>query len=267
MTLVFNYNVDKLPPKLYLTLLTGEHMKKILFPIFILILFNTSSLAQFSLKAGGGGGVVMPAADYSGSTVDFYNGVKYGLSTGYNLHLRAKASLLMIAIKGEIDYSRFSNDGNATSTGQGRMEVSQGVFSLRVGPEFRIDIPLIPLTPYLDANIAMNTIGGEVTFQGVPNVPSGTYDIKSVTRFGLGFGGGVEFSLGTYMVLDLGVHYNLVNLFGKDYETRANPRRVDGYLSVNDDKDPLYGTDADNFVSDSRTISNIQVTVSLLFGI
>jgi opacity protein-like surface antigen len=242
-------------------------MQRILFPVFIIIFFTTTIFAQVSLKIGGGGGVVLPASDYSGSTVDFYNGVKYGLSTGYNLHVRAKASLLSFAFKGEIDYSRFSNDGNATSTGQGRIEVSQGILSLRVGPEFRIDIPLVPLTPYIGANIAMNTIGGEVTFLGVSEVPSGTYDIESVTRFGLGFGGGVEFSLGPFMVLDIGIHYNFVNLFGKDYETKTNPRRLDAYLSVNDDKDPLYGADDENIVPDSRSISNIQITATLLFGI
>jgi opacity protein-like surface antigen len=242
---------------------------KIYLSAVTILFFTAAAFPQISIKLGAGGGVVTPAGDYGGSTVDFYNGTKYGLSTGYNLHVKAKVALLSFAFKGEIDYSSFSNDGTAFDDGRGTVEVSQSILAVRVGPEFRFDIPLMPITPYIDVNLAMNSISGEVIYNGVAEVPSGTYDVESATRFGIGLGGGVEFSLGPVMTLDLGIHYNMVNLLGKEYKSiTTNPNRIDGYTSVNDDKDPLYA-DNDNvhFISDSRSINNIQFTLTLLFGI
>lgn len=241
-------------------------MKKTILILFAVFCFTSINYSQVSLKVGGGLGYVTPAGDYGGTTMDFYNGSKYGLSSGFNLHLKAKVAILMLAVKAEVDYSSFSNDGEALP-GQGQVELSHKILALRVGPEFRIDIPLVPIVPYLDANIALNTISGEVTFQGTPNsVPSGTYEIASASRIGFGFGGGVEISLGPVMTLDAGIHYNLVNPLGKQYKSNTNFRRIDSYTALNDDKDPLYNTDPSAVISDSRSISNIQFTLSLLFG-
>lgn len=240
---------------------------RIISVIALLVVFSSLSLAQISVKIGAGAGYVTPAGDNGGSTVDFYNGTKYGMSSGYNFHAKAKVSILTFAVNGVIDYSKFSNDGNAFDDGRGEVEVSQSILSFRVGPEFRLDIPLVPIVPYIDANVAMNTISGEVIYQGVAEVPSGTYEIESATRFGFGFGGGVEFSLGPAMTLDLGIHYNLVNPLGKEYKADADARRIDAYTSLNDDSDPFsaVGND-DHFISDSRSISNLQFTLTVLFG-
>lgn len=235
--------------------------------VFFASLFISTGLSQISVKVGAGGGYVTPAGDYGGTTVDFYNGTKYGMSSGYNFHAKAKVAVLTFAVNGAIDYSKFTNDGNAFDDGRGTVEVSQSILSFRVGPEFRLDIPLVPIVPYIDANVAMNTITGEVMYQGIAEVPSGTYELESATRFGLGFGGGVEFSLGPAMTLDLGIHYNLVNLFGKEYNADTGANRIDAYTSLNDDSDPfsVVGND-DHFISDSRSISNLQFTLTVLFG-
>lgn len=241
-------------------------MKKALLLLFSAIIFSTLSYSQISVKVGGGLGYVTPSGDYGGSTIDFYSGSKYGLSSGYNLHLKAKVSILTFSLKGEVDYSSFSNNGESTP-GQGKVDLSQKILSLRVGPEFKINIPMLPLTPYLDANIALNSLTGEVTFQGVSRVPSRTNEIPSATRIGFGFGGGIEYSLGPAVTLDAGVHYNLVNPIGKEYKSIASFDRVDAYTSLNDDKDPLYSVSNDRtVVSGSRSINNIQFTLSVLFG-
>lgn len=241
-------------------------MKKTFLIVLVLFCFTSINYAQISLKVGGGIGYVTPSGDYGGTTMDFYNGTKYGLSSGYNLHLKAKVSVLVLAVKAEVDYSSFSNDGEALP-GQGAVDLSQKILALRVGPEFRFDIPMVPLVPYLDVNIALNTISGEVKFQGTPgSVPSGTYEISSASRIGFGFGGGVEFSLGPVMTLDAGIHYNLVNPLGKEYKSNLNFRRIDAYTALNDDKDPLYNTDPNAVVADSRSISNLQFTLTVLFG-
>jgi hypothetical protein len=40
----------------------------------------TPSRSQVNMKLGGGIGVTSPASDFSGSTLEYYNGSNYGLS-------------------------------------------------------------------------------------------------------------------------------------------------------------------------------------------
>ncbi|MGB5288233.1 MAG: hypothetical protein WBN42_07050, partial [Ignavibacteriaceae bacterium] len=65
------------------------------------------------------------------------------------------------------------------------------------------------------------------------------------------------------------VHFNLYNVLGQQYTgTTTNPKRLDAYTSLNDDKDPLYGTDDDIFiVKDSRAINAWQFTLTAMIGI
>ncbi|MCJ7554614.1 MAG: hypothetical protein MUO34_12100, partial [Ignavibacteriaceae bacterium] len=200
-----------------------------------------------------------------GSIQDFYLGTKYGLSSGYNFHLKAKASLFTFAVKGEIDYSSFSNKEEWEPDKE--EEVIQKILSFRLGPEFRFDIPLMPITPYVDAYMSLNTISGSFQFKSRPDgLPSDKIDIESASRIGLGFGGGAEITIGPMMFLDLGIHYNLVNLLGKEYKTFDNATRIDAYKYLNDDKDPLFGVADENIVSDSRSINNLQFTATILIG-
>lgn len=241
-------------------------LKRIIFYSLSTVFFTSISFSQISLKVGAGAGYVTPSGDYGGSIQDFYLGTKYGLSSGYNLHLKAKASILTFAAKAEIDYSSFSNT-EEWQPGK-EEEVIQKILSFRVGPEFRFDIPLFPITPYIDAYVSLNTISGSFQFKSRPDgLPSDKIDIESASRIGLGFGGGAEISIVPMMFLDLGIHYNLVNALGKEYKTVVNANRIDAYKYLNDDKDPLYSVSSDeHIISDSRAINNLQFTLTVLFG-
>lgn len=234
--------------------------------LVFLVIFSALSYSQISVKVGAGGGYVMPSGDYGGTIQEFYTGTKYGLSNGYNFHLKAKASILTFAAKAEIDYATFSNK-EEWEPGK-EEEVSQNILSFRVGPEFRFDIPLSPITPYVDAYVSLNTITGSFQFKSRPDgLPSDKRDMESATRIGVGFGGGAELSIGPMMFLDLGIHYNMVNLLGKEFNATTSPNRIDSYLSLNDDKDPLYSVSNDeHIIADSRAINNLQFTLTVLFG-
>src|SRR5690554_3316528 len=110
--------------------------------IFILILFSVSGFSQITLQLGGGFGYTIPTGDMAGNTTEFYSGSKYGLSNGFNMHAKARVGLLSFNLFGEIDYSTFSNDGES-EPGQGQVEVSQKIVSLKAGPEFSLGLPLI----------------------------------------------------------------------------------------------------------------------------
>ena len=64
----------------------------------LLLLISPQLYSQVTLQIGGGLGYIAPAGDYSGSTIDFYNGTKYGMSNGFNYHAKARVGLLGLNI-------------------------------------------------------------------------------------------------------------------------------------------------------------------------
>jgi opacity protein-like surface antigen len=242
------------------------HNSKYLLIIFFMV-FAANTNAQITLQVGGGLGYSSPSADMAGSTIDFYNGTKYGLESGFNIHGKARVGILFFNAFGEIGYTSFSGDGEA-EPGRGKVDVSQKLFSIKVGPEFQLNIPTSPITPYLQGFVALNSYSGEVEFQGVAEVSSGTYDISSESRVGFGAGAGVLFEIGG-LNLDLNIQYHLTNIGGKEYNV-TDPtkfKRLDNYTSLNDEEDPLIDLGDDHIISSSRSLDAFEFKLSVMFGL
>jgi len=237
--------------------------------IGLLAVTITPSRSQLNIQLGGGIGVAIPTSDYGGSTLEYYNGSRYGLSSGLNLNGKAKIGWSGWSIAGEIDYSSFHNTGNS-EPGQGSLDISQNVLSVKAGPEFRIGVPELPVTSYIGGNLALNRFGGETTFQGVAKIPSATYSMKSTTRLGVGFSAGSEVSFGPFLSVDFNLSYNVMNAFGNKWDV-VNPginQRIDSYLSLNDAPDPQFAPGDDkHFISHEWNIRSILFTASILFGL
>lgn len=235
--------------------------------LFIL-LFTNQTNAQVTLQLGAGLGYATPTGDYGGNTTEFYNGTKYGIKSGINYHAKARVGLLFLNVFGEVGYTTFTGDGEA-APGQGNINLSNNVFSMKVGPEFPFTIPLSPITPYLMGFVAVNTFSGEVEFQGVSGVPSGTYALASATRVGIGGGGGVTFSADP-LKLDLNIQYHLINFTGNEYkiENVTSHERLDNYTSLNDGADPSYvnGSNA-HFIQNDRGIGAMEFKLTAMFGL
>lgn len=233
------------------------------------IFFVGSSLAQVSVQAGGGVGVLVPTSDFGGTTIDYYAGETYGLSTGFNLAGKLRVQLQNVAFVGELGLAFPNNSGNS-EPGQGRVEVSQTILTLQLGPEYHFNIPTAPLTPYVGANIAINRFSGETTFQGVSRVPSATFSVESASRFGIGFHGGVLIEVSPTIDLDAQLAYNLMNVGGRSW-LDLNPtddERLDSYIALNDERDPLFQpSDDKHFVARDRSINSFQILFSVLFKI
>lgn len=244
-------------------------MKKLIIVVLFSISFVSISLAQITAQVGGGLSYNLPQGDAGGTTDDFYNGTKYGLSNGYSLFAKARAGLLGTSFFAEMDYAKLSGDGSAEDN-KGKVEVSLQNFSIKLGPEIMIDIPLSPVSPYLAPYLMFNQLSGEVKLQGLSKVPSGNYNIQSTSRIGGGAAFGILFKLNPALKLDFSIHYQLLNLFGKEF-TSVDPtkvRRIDSYTSLNDDKDPLYSSTSDeHFISDKRSINNMQIKLGLMVGL
>ncbi len=243
---------------------------------FTLILLITtlialpSSYSQVTLQAGGGVGYLIPVSDFGGTTQDFYNGTAYGLESGLNLHAKVRAGVLGFTLVGELGYASLKNTGVATSDNKGKVDITQNIFNVKVGPEFSFVLPEFPLTPYLGANLSLNNFSGDFRIQGMTGLPADKQTLESALRMGLGLNGGVLFELNPMMTIDFALHYNMMNLVGKKYRDKnpAKEQPIDAYLSLNDDKDPNYSEgNKDHFISKSRAINSFGLSVSLMFGL
>ncbi len=234
----------------------------------LLLLFSFSTFAQITVQVGGGLGATSPTGNYAGTTIDFYSGTHYGLGSGFNMHAKARVGLLGFNLFGMIDHSTLSSGEGEGEPGNGKVENSHKIFSLKAGPEYNLSIPLFPLGFYLNGFVSVNTISGTAKFQGLTKVPSGEYDIESSTRFGAGAGGGVLLDILPVITLDFGIQYNVYNLFGKQYTANVTSHpRLDAYTSLNDEKDPLFESTEDRIIGDSRSMNAWQFTVTALIGL
>jgi hypothetical protein len=191
------------------------------------------------------------------------------MKNGLTLNAKVRGGVLGLRAAGEVNYSMFSNTGEALP-GQGGVDISQKVLALKIGPELSLGLPLMPIAPYLGANLSLNKFTGTVKFQGVSKVPSASYDLKSASRIGFGFTGGVVLKLGGFTTLDVSAAYDMMNSSGKAWEDENLnlDQRIDSYLTLNDDKDPLYKSGDDkHFISDSRLINSIQIRATLMIGL
>ena len=221
------------------------------------------SFGQVSLKVGGGVGYAMPSSDFAGTAAEYYAGTNYGLAGGLNLHAKVRVGLVGFNLTGEAAYSAFSNDG-VVELPNGSLETKKQILAVKVGPEFQMSVPALPITPYLGLNVALNMFSGSDAFKGLSSVPSSTQDLKSTSRIGAGGTVGVLLGLGG-LNLDVAFHYNIHNLTGASWEGADN--RIDTYTALNDDKDPAYALlNTKHVVAEARSIHSMVLSVSVMFG-
>jgi opacity protein-like surface antigen len=245
-------------------------MNRIFFLLILVIIFVNciGSYSQSRFSLGPFIGAAVPTGDYSGTTIDYYNGTQYGLGTGIDIGAIFKVKFPFGNLRMSASYSPLKNTGLATSNvPDSYIEVKQSLFTISAGPEFQFKIPQSPVKPYIGADLLMTSFSGAATFLNVPRIDDGTYSMASTTRFGLGVGAGVEFSFNNKYSLDLGLRYNIYNLFGKTYTLNAD-KRLNSYLYLNDDADPLYATDiAHHPIGSSRSISALNIYLGFLFNL
>jgi opacity protein-like surface antigen len=242
-------------------------MKKIFTTLTFVLLFSfliPNAKAQVGFSIGPHIGYASPTGNYSGTVNDFYDGTKYGLSSGVNIGACAKLNVLFISGRVDIDYCWLKNSGNLTSS-NGSAETKQNVFSFGIGPEYSLSLPMSPVKPYASIEILFSSFSGESTFSGVSGVQSSAITLSSATRTGLGLIAGAEFKLAAFS-LDLNVRYNMYNVFGKSFNSYSNNDRTNSYSSLNDDNDPNYDGDK-HPISSSRSISTVEINLGVLFGL
>lgn len=244
-------------------------MIKRLLLIVAIFIHSQISLSQVNLQLGAGVGLTSPLADYKGTTIEYYQGKNYGLTSGYNFYGKVRAGIFGTNIIGEIGFISLSNSGNSEPD-KGKIELKQNLIALKVGPEFQFTLPTLPIKPYIGGNIIYTIFTGETSFNGVAEVPSGNHKMKTTSRLGLGGNGGVLIKLNPILSLDISAYYHFINLIGKSWDAPITDKvkRINSYMYLNDDKDPLgYLNSTEHFISKSRTIQTAGLSIGLMFGL
>lgn len=258
-------------------------MKKIFTLLFItavIFSFNTKSFAQPKLTFSLTGGYGAPLGDFTqdiptteradADNFPYYTNKMwniYGqgkLATGKSGNFRAVFG---------IGYNMFSNSTNAIfkadSTGTlvtTSFEPNVNVLTIALGGEWAF-LPKGQVNPFVGLDMAINFFGGDFTF-GQPVYVKGAertspMDMKSETRVGLIFDGGVDFMVSKQVGITTGLNFNILNLIGKgaDDEAEIGPNEID----LGDSEHTL---DDGVTVSPSKTLTSINgyLGVSFYFG-
>lgn len=171
-------------------------------------------------------------------------------------------------------YNMFSNDADAmfkqiqsngdTTLITANFKPKVNVISIFLGGEWAF-MPKGKVNPFIGAGIAGNFFGGSFEF-GEPVYVKGStrnapMDMKSETRIGILFDGGIDFMLSKNVGAVLGVKYHMINPLGKgaDDPSEIGPNEID----LGDQEHT-----EDNTTFAARSISSINgyLGVSFYFG-
>jgi opacity protein-like surface antigen len=243
-------------------------MRKLTFIILLLVLSAGSYSQLIRFKIGPVIGLTSPTSDYSGNTEDFFNGTKYGMSSGINFGAMGKINIGPIGGRVSVVYSSLSNEGlGDPDYPNSSLNLTNSQLMFTLGAEFGFTIPFTPIRPYAGIDVLFTSTSGTFNFQGTQRVASGENDIASSSRTGLGFALGTEIGFGKTFILDLSLRYNMINLLGKEFTAVTNANRIDSYKNLNDDADPNYSsTDEKHPIGNDRQIATIQLQLGLIFG-
>ncbi len=258
-------------------------MKKIFTLLLIsaaLLSFRTNSYAQPKVTLSVTGGYGAPLGDFTvdvptteRADADFF---PYYTKQFWNVNAQGKLALGQLGnwrVLFGLGNSVYTNNTNAlfysdstkTTLVSTSFEPKVNIFSILLGGEYAF-LPKGQVNPFVGVDMAINFFGGDFSF-GQPvyvkgEQRTGPIDMKSETRVGLVFDGGVDFLVSKQVGITAGINYNILNLIGKgaDDEEEIGPNEID----LGDKEHTLD----DGTESPSKTLTSINgyLGVSFYFG-
>lgn len=202
--------------------------------IAVFILMSASTFAQPKVTVNITGGYGTPLGEFKlevptdrradADTFPYFTKQLINFGAAGKLALGKKGNFRVVL---GIGYNMFSNNTDAilrvdtvggNTNGTVNFKPKVNVLSINLGGEWAFT-PLKKVNPFLGARIAANFFSGEFEFgqnvyvKGVYR--TGPMDMKSETRIGFIFDGGVDFHLSPQVGMVVGVNYHLINPLGK----------------------------------------------------
>lgn len=193
----------------------GMSMKKSA-ALFLFICFSISINAQ-SLKLGIGGGPAFISSTGIPSSQELDNNVDF--KNGYQIGGRVKVGFLIpFNLVGQINYYKLKGNGTipqplwSSSIAPEDVDLNTSLLSIVIGGQYEL-IPG-PLAPHLDIDLMLTSFGETSIKSMLSQAEEMKVDGKS--RLGLAFGAGADLKLLPAFDLEVGLKYNMHNLFGKE---------------------------------------------------
>jgi hypothetical protein len=221
-----------------LCMLKRKLMKHSIFSLTILSIFIWSPCLAQDLKIGvGGGALFMQGQGFFGSD-SYENSVGFGTTYSLGGEIEYSLPALPINLVGQLYYApasgegrRNSSDGMVDPFGHRRNESS--FFSGGLGVRW---VPLRGLfSPYVGTGLLLSYLDAGRSSLGLPeslNELDGSTQSpdrmserrrnNGITRLGIGFNAGSEFSLSPLLDLDVGANYGLNGISGRRGEPNLN---------------------------------------------
>lgn len=201
-------------------------MKKLVALFVILAAFlslNSVTFSQPQVTVHVTGGYNVPLPDLKGEFPTDSN--SYFMSNGFNAGADVKYYLgkkRNVGITLSLSYNGFSS-GDITITdslfgGTGKNKIN--IFVAGLGVEYAF-LPKGKANPFIGAEFTGNFFSGNAKFTPTSGTETSA-DLKSASRFGVQFNGGVDIAFSKNIGGVVGVRYNLANLIGKDSITSTS---------------------------------------------
>lgn len=255
-------------------------MRKLSILLLITLLFTSiSAFAQPKVTVQVNGGYGAPLGDFKvdvptderadADLFPYFTKSMWNVGAAGKLALGKQGNFRVVFGAG---YNAFSNSTNAIfkadSTGTlvtTSFEPYVSVVDIKLGGEWAF-LPKGKVNPYVGIDMAVNFFGGDFTFGQSVYVRgeqrTGPMDMKSETRVGFIFDGGVDFVISKQVGINLGLNYDILNALGKgaDDEEEIGENEID----LGDKEHTL--DDGTNSPSKTLTSINGYLGVSFYFG-
>jgi len=221
--------------------------------VFFTLNSITFSQPQVTVHVTGGYDVPLPdfkgdyPADLTKDPVPYF--MKNGFNAGADVKYFLGKKKRNVGITLSLGYHGFSSGDLTDTLGTGKSKIN--IFAAGLGIEYAF-LPKGKANPFIGAEFTGNFFSGNSKFTPTSGTET-SIDLKSASRFGVQFNGGVDIAFNKNIGGVIGVRYNLANLINKEYDS----------ASTSTTEFPL--NDKETSVSKARNISYISLYAGISF--
>jgi hypothetical protein len=201
-------------------------MKNILILLAVSLISASSVYSQPSSMLSFLGGYSIPMGDLKGkfgSTWATYqnnaDSNTYFLQDGFNFGMDMKFAPYKdtkLKIIGGVHYTSFTQSAEYSDTAISVIiDYGMRIFSFSIGLEYSYVTKTSKINPFVNAQFTLNLFSGNYD-ETYSDGNTKNLTLKSASRFGFKFGGGVDIPLGRRLGTVVGANYNMANLIGRE---------------------------------------------------
>lgn len=200
----------------------------VILAFFTVLSLSNSTFSQPKATVQFIGGYTLPMGDLKGNFGSTFNtwtgngnpdtntyfmkkGISYGIYAKFPVKLKTPVNII-----GSIGFNSFSNSAEYDDEGgQASMELTQSLFTFTLGGEFFLFSKGSRFMPFVGVEGMLSLFSGNLVIEQTETT---TYTMNGTSRFGLQFGGGVDYMFHNNLGFSAGAKYAMANLFGKDWK-------------------------------------------------